>query len=725
MMLLAFWQFASGGMLFWALAAAAPLLIHLLTRRRYRQVTWAAMEYLLAAVEKNRRCWQVEHWLLLAVRTLMLLMFALALADPSLSLANRLFFSGNRAPIHHILVLDGSYSMDYRSPGESRFKQAKAFIRKRLEGASLGDGFSLILLADVPRVVIGDPAFEVQDVLEELDNLELTYSPAEALAAMPFVEQVAAAGRKKHAHFTGTQVTWIGDLEKTTWGSLASEEAQRRCKKLSETASIEWVNVNSVEPVSNRAVVSLEVQDAPVTVDREFSMTTTVQQFGVATAEAPLVTLLVDGEVMAQQRAEFSEQGQARISFRHRFAAPGDHAVEVQLPGDALPCDDRRYAIVSVREALKVMCVYGRPGETQFLAAALSPEKTRTARVQVQEASLASLNETELSSFDAVFLANVSQLSLEQTQILANYVQLGGGLVVFPGDLTEPETFWPSGKQVPALLPAQMVSVSVSGEYRFDPLQYRHPLVVPFRGFEKAGLLTAPIWKYVKLDVGENKAAQVPLRFQNGDVAIVEHKFGTGRVMMFAMPASPNALDASQQPPTPWTALPTWPCFPPLVQETLSLVTRERDQAKSLLVHEAIHATLTSASPESSVAMRLPTQENQASPPHRVALLSSGDVWRWSWEETARLGIYEAQYEQLPLVGEKFAVNLDPRESALVSMDAAELPKEFQAAEVSSSTAANSTREAGTTWFRGLLLGVFGLLLLEAWLTARFSGGGA
>ena len=71
--------------LLWGLAAAAvPLLLHLLNRRRYREESWAAMRFLLAAIRKNQRRIRLEHWLLLAVRTLLVVCVVLALAQPFL-----------------------------------------------------------------------------------------------------------------------------------------------------------------------------------------------------------------------------------------------------------------------------------------------------------------------------------------------------------------------------------------------------------------------------------------------------------------------------------------------------------------------------------------------------------------------------------------------------------------------------------------------------------------
>ncbi|HMC11296.1 MAG TPA: BatA domain-containing protein, partial [Pirellulaceae bacterium] len=74
-------SFALAGLI----AAAAPLVIHLLNRRRYRVVDWAAMDLLREALSRNKRLLHLRDILLLALRTLCVLLFALALARPFLS----------------------------------------------------------------------------------------------------------------------------------------------------------------------------------------------------------------------------------------------------------------------------------------------------------------------------------------------------------------------------------------------------------------------------------------------------------------------------------------------------------------------------------------------------------------------------------------------------------------------------------------------------------------
>ena len=60
-------------------AVAVPVLIHLLNRRRFKVVTWAAMRFLLAAQKQNSRRLRIEQLILLLTRILIVLLLILRL----------------------------------------------------------------------------------------------------------------------------------------------------------------------------------------------------------------------------------------------------------------------------------------------------------------------------------------------------------------------------------------------------------------------------------------------------------------------------------------------------------------------------------------------------------------------------------------------------------------------------------------------------------------------
>src|ERR1700677_3186520 len=97
--------FANAALLYGLAATSVPIILHLLNRRRFREVSWAAMRFLMAAIKKNQRRIRIEQWLLLAIRTLIVLLVVLAMAKPFLE-SFGMVIAGRT--IHRVLVLDAS-----------------------------------------------------------------------------------------------------------------------------------------------------------------------------------------------------------------------------------------------------------------------------------------------------------------------------------------------------------------------------------------------------------------------------------------------------------------------------------------------------------------------------------------------------------------------------------------------------------------------------------------
>ncbi len=91
--------------------ASAPVIIHLLNRRRFIRIDWAPMNFLKLTIRKNRRRIQIEQWLLLAVRVLAVAALFFAVARPTISnnaLAQLLAAQGRAA---RFIVIDDSLSI--------------------------------------------------------------------------------------------------------------------------------------------------------------------------------------------------------------------------------------------------------------------------------------------------------------------------------------------------------------------------------------------------------------------------------------------------------------------------------------------------------------------------------------------------------------------------------------------------------------------------------------
>src|SRR5690606_19782918 len=111
-------------MLFGIAAVSVPIIIHLLNKRKFQRVTWAAMRFLKASIEKNQRRLQIEDLLLLLIRCAMVALLAILLARPAIRAATASGLFG-KAETAAVVIIDNSYSMSQTDGVTSRFDQAR------------------------------------------------------------------------------------------------------------------------------------------------------------------------------------------------------------------------------------------------------------------------------------------------------------------------------------------------------------------------------------------------------------------------------------------------------------------------------------------------------------------------------------------------------------------------------------------------------------------------
>ena len=120
-----------------------------------------------------------------------------------------------------VVVLDASYSMDYRQADATRFDAAKRLAGELVQDSLQGDGFSLILLATPPRVVVGDPVFDREDLAGEIAELRRTDGGADLAATLAEIERVLDRAARREPRLRQRRVCFFTDLGRTTWGDVS------------------------------------------------------------------------------------------------------------------------------------------------------------------------------------------------------------------------------------------------------------------------------------------------------------------------------------------------------------------------------------------------------------------------------------------------------------------------------------------------------------------------
>jgi hypothetical protein len=721
--LLAF-GFTNLAMLGWLAAAAAPLLIHLWSQHRFREAPWAAMQFLLAAMRKNARRLQLQQWLLLAVRTLIIVLVVLAVAEPY---GERLLAGGSTAPVHKVLVFDTSFSMAYQADANINFGRAKQLAAQLVRDSRQGDVFSVIDMGRPAKIIVGPDVIDHSAVATQIETLSVSHTGADLAGALTLVQQTLTSDKSAHKLPDKADVYFLTDLQRTTWAQptesdqsaipgtpwVPQSELAVRLASLTEKSSLIVIDIGQPK-AENLAITNFTTSDSFVTPGREISFDVTLHQFAEEPRTQCNVEFIVDDVPAGQQIVDVPAGGDATVRFTHRFQSAGSHAICMRVPGDRLNVDNSRWLVVPVRAEVRVLCIAGREGAAKYVSDALNPNPTGDSPIRPIVVSEGDLADVTLADFDCVFLCNVAQLTASEAERLSRYSAAGGGVVIFLGDRVLPESY---NALTQPLLPARISDLISQPQFGLDPLEYRHPIVAPFRGRERAGLLTTPVARHFRLEVPKERlGVEVAAALPGGDPFIVTSPLGRGRIVLVATDGSLSSVDVTTG--EPWTNWPTWPSFLPIVRELLSFATGGQHDHWQQLVGTPLASQAPAPDP-SKIELKRP--DGRTAP---VSIRSTPAGREWSYADTNVSGIYSLtglpQNQSL-----QFAVNVDTSESNLEKVDPDEVPPELVVRNTwqVSSPARTTDVLAQSSWNLSFLWCVVALLFVESFLAWHFGRG--
>ena len=721
--------FASPALLGWLAMAAVPVLIHWLFRRRYREVSWAAMQFLYEAVRKQSRRTRLEQLLLLATRVLILVLVVFAFAKPRWADAGKL--GRKTPPTLRVIVLDTSLSLGRKSAtsnGSTLFDVAKSIAREIVQKSSAGDRFALARIAGTePRLLIRQPTLVSSAMLEEIDRLPLTFERGDVAATLRQLPELIAAKQPNER----CEVVVISDFQVGQVFNLPAKFGQ--VENLPHELVL--IDVGPALP-DNAAVVSLTTDPPIVSAEQPLSVTAMIRNAGTTPLTARRVELRVDERLADSKRVDLPLGQDVTVEFTLTAPASGEHSLSVRLEEDSLAADNERWLPLSVRSELSVLLINGRPAgrprdaATFFVEQALSPkssDRATSARgLRVTTLPESELPNIDLTQHDVVFLCDIGGLTESDVERLRRFAQSGGGIILSLGPSVSIEKLNEAAFGPRGLMTVRLTEPTTGSNpdgtptvFGFDPGDFTHPLLREFRGNPGAGLETALIRQYVKADVtdtGRNDH-DVALRFSTGDPAILTQPLGRGRCVLIT-----TSLDES------WGEWAIWAAgFVPLMHELTQYAAAGRSQPREGLVGEPITRESPSNSDSATVTLTMPDETSR--------VLTARDINGSPIlviDETTRPGLYTLTTNTTPATTERFAINVDPRESDSQRIDPQELssmlgdpksPIVVRESDAPLPPAAEPADSMTDSLSLGLLAIVFCLLFVEQALAWRFTAG--
>ena len=666
-------SFLNAALLAGLAAIAAPLLIHLIYRRRLPEIRIPSTWLLREVRRENVRQVKLHDYILLALRMLIVALLALAAARPALQRAGILGGGGGESAV--AVVLDATLSMNASAPGGGQvFAAARRRAEEIVRQTSAGDAVTLVIArgggggnggGNVGAGANADNAHAIagRDVINGREAvLAALRAVTPELTAGTLGPAVAEALRRVDAQKRpNREVYVVSDFQKQAMNDVAHDAAT-----LARGVRV-VLAPPSAEPRGNLALESASAHDAGSGLVR-----VSVANHSPEGTTVP-VRLEATGLVGSEVALAISARERATATLRDPLAAaPAGITPESEratLPSDALGEDNVRFLVPRARSVVRVLII-GEGGELAAAALASGAPVTpadipaaafaklalqaggaagpgATYAVEVRDGT--ALLSADPSRYDVVVLADPPRMPAAALRALSAYMQAGGGVLLACGAHTDPAVL--NAEILPALLPSGGGGATATGIVRHAgagsyasllPSVPDHPVFAGFRLTRGGALTGGRFEQYVAIAPG--KTLRVLARFSDHTPALLE---GPG-VLVFA-----SAFDLV------WGDFPTTGSFLPFLRQSAGyLATGHARPQSERTVGDALTALAPAGTSASGARCTGPNGADLGVHArvdgHRTTLLTDPVPAPGVW--TLRAG---------ERVLDRFAVNVDVRESDL------------------------------------------------------------
>ena len=721
------------------LAAGIPLIIHLWNRRRVVTIDFSSLMFLMAAHRENARRFQLKQLLILLLRMAIVVLIALALARPFLTLG--LPVASVRAKTDIVIVLDNSYSMAYQDVDGIRFEKAKTLGIDILDTLRHGDSAALILMSDIPTPIFRQLTPDLESVTAAVNDAEVSYRATNVQPSLELAHEILTESEQLNK-----ELYLISDFAQNgweNWGRLLNRSGARVSLIPVAAGDAHNTNIKEIRPSNQLIGVNLPLQ-----------LNVTTANHSVARLAQNMLTLFIDGE--KQKTVSFSAAANESLNttLTYNFSTPGTHIGYLTLTEDRLNIDNQRYFALDVIGEVRVLCV----GEqTEYLALALNPHNapmpspvtgsavskdisrntmdTNGVMILPTQCTPAEFESFPLEDYDVIILADVPKITRQVGVQLQEFIRRGKSIIAFVSRHSNTDSYNPLSD---VWLPAELGNpLTWTPPQQVRAYREAHPIfdIFPNEGFSAqyapqfhSGVVLRP-----------TPESEVIAHFNDDTPFLVERSQGTSTVLLYncgilAQRSNTPRANAIPSSTTGYTNdLLVNPYFLPMLQQS---VLYTATASRNLLTWSGyIGDTYTARYPRSaggkaSIGLKttVDTPDNDGTDADNSSVVPIAEDGTLQFQGTERPGIYQVEVRtQDRLQRDFFAVNVDA-----VEADLAQIPLQQAAARVGAQTTAdeetgettvaaetyNVKRHGREIWGELLLLTVC-LMLLESFLSNR------
>ena len=681
--------------LFWLLVpfVAIPILIHWLSRRFPKKFPFSSIEEIRRTLSGRSRIFRWRHLLMLLLRTLALAALLLAFLKPVLTSRKNPTESGRAI----LILVDHSLSMGYVENGTTAATRARGEVKRLLDSLGADDRFNLIRVDQSPAAAFTSFSTNAKAALAFLDDSPPPLTSADLRSANLLASELAKELK------SAPDVYYFSDFQRRSWADVSFSA-------LPAGSRLFFVATTDDPARPNRSIVSLGLGQGAVITGGEAEAKIRIANHSPASWSGKIEAGFGPAN-LRELPVTLAPWSEGEFSLGLPIPESGLLALTASLPSDSLPADNSRHLAVQVNEREEVILLTGDetdpniPAPSLFLATAVNPYGDEKGTYRPKHLAPDTLNPASIAASSRLIASRLPLLTDPAAATLVTFLQGGGGAIVFldgENDAINLEKIGSlAGESLPLRLTEKLDSGNLpDGAMKVASGDFKSRFLRLFEGARRQNLAQLEFYNiYHAAPTGTGK---ILLTYADGTPALTESTIGLGTLLVCNFSVAEASSNLARQ-----------RLFPAWIHEMLLRMSLAGSASEDpFLVGDSVAGDAW-ASEASGRDMLTPKGISA-----RIRSDISGERMNVSFR-AAEPGIYRMPGgDGRNLLA--FAVNTDPSQSDLRTIDPAVLPDRATGSEKEASFVGKTTDYAallrGKPAFHWFLLAALGFLLIEGCL---------
>lgn len=537
--------------LFGLAAAAIPILIHLFNIRKLRTIEFSTLTFLKELNKNKIRKIKVRQWLLLALRTLLILLIVLAFSRPALQ--GNFGSAGSRAATTLVIIIDNTASMELHNELGNFLLQAQQKALEIVGTMQENDELYFLRLSDLPNPTSEEPTRDIQKISNWIRDTEISYRRRTVEEGLRISSRLLQQSKNFNKE---VYVLTDGQLTTLSANNINRPSSERLFEPNVALFYIQFSRTSGENISLERTILPPSL----LQVGKPFVVNAVVKNHGTTPVTNHLVTVTLEKNRVMQKSVSLRAGESATLEFLVTPGRSGFLSGYVESEDDAFEADNRSYFSLYIPTQVSVALITSEQRYSQYITAALNAatEVNRASPFTMQALTPSQITSAVLSRHSVAVLSGITEMTPTQTDLVRQFIANGSAVIFFPASDTTAVFY----RYLAAFgVPEFRLSRSQTS---FEKVDLQFPI---FQGMFEQGVNAKELsLESPNVIITASPAASPALRYvitlSNGAPFLWQREYGRGKILGIAVPAT-----------TDWSNLPLKGIFVPLLFQSVLYLT--------------------------------------------------------------------------------------------------------------------------------------------------------